>query len=216
MESINVCHLKSCSPGVDLLLGRFLWLLTCTKCFQKAIKCLIVKTKGCPPCGLCFRKPLTIIPCLEMALGPDPWLSDCITWSQKLKFPDHVKKLSSMLTSKLNMSSTVTDKPIQSHGDTNAPKNRFRLIVVIIFYSLHTQGKRYRPGVPGLNAQFWEHIFCKASCFDLAFLILCCLGHMEFGRWFFYPICYDSRSAVVRVQLVAAPARGKWKHFHRN
>lgn len=72
MESINVCHLKSCSPGVDLLLGRFLWLLTCTKCFQKAIKCLIVKTKGCPPCGLCFRKPLTIIPCLEMALGPDP------------------------------------------------------------------------------------------------------------------------------------------------
>lgn len=84
-----------------------------------------------------------------------------------------------MLTSKLNMSSTVTDKPIQPHGDTNAPKKWFWLIVVIIFYSLHTQGKRYRSGVPGLNAQFWEHIFCKASCFDLAFLIL----PWSYGVW---------------------------------
>lgn len=84
-----------------------------------------------------------------------------------------------MLTSKLNMSSTVTDKPIQPHGDTNAPKKWFWLIVVIIFYSLHTQGKRYRPGVLGLNAQFWEHIFCKASCFDLAFLIL----PWSYGVW---------------------------------
>ncbi len=74
----------------------------------------------------------------------------------------------------------------------------------------------YRFVIPELNAQFWEHIFCNSSCFDLVFLILCCLGHMEFGRRFFYPICYDSRLAVVREQLVASPARGKWKHFHRN
>ena len=32
---------------------------------------------------------------------------------------------------------------------------------------------------------------------------------MEFGRRCFYPICYDSRLAVVRVQLAASFARGK-------
>lgn len=43
----------------------------------------------------------------------------------------------------------------------------------------------------------------------LHFLVFCYLSHMEFGRWSFYPICYDSRLAVVIVQLVASPAPGR-------
>lgn len=60
-------------------------------------------------------------------------------------------------------------------------------------------------------------VFDEPSCSELAFLIFLCLGHMEFSRWFFYPICSDSRFADASTGSLTCWGMGEGRELlHQN